>query len=74
MSKKTDLHQMVARLESIHDQLEAELAYVNGLLQAVGFSQGIDSVKAIAKEVIEDEGFAVIRPKKVTKPPKKYKN
>lgn len=50
------LHQQLARLESINDQLTTELGYVNALLCAIGFSEGLTTVKAIAQEVLaEDE-------------------
>ena len=53
MNKK-QLEQKIARLESIHDQLESELIYVDNLLRSVGFPQGIESVKAVALELLEE--------------------
>lgn len=65
--KKTDLATKVARLESIHDQLEAELAYVDELLKSIGFPEGVKSVKEVAVELIETEGAVAPKPKKARK-------
>lgn len=45
----------LARLEFIHDQLEAEIQYINNLLKSVGFPNGIDSAKEVAFELIEQQ-------------------
>ena len=47
-----ELNQSIARLESEHDQLLAELTYVNNLLKSVGFPEGIASVKEVAEELV----------------------
>ncbi len=47
--------QQLARLESINDQLHAELEYMNSLLQAIGFPEGLTTIKAIAQEVLAEE-------------------
>jgi len=44
----------VARLESLNDQVMTELTYINGLLLAVGFSKGIESLKESAEDMLED--------------------
>jgi hypothetical protein len=62
---KTELLQQQARLESINDQLSAELAYVDRLMRMVGFGNGLETLKATAKELItleeenpeDDKGF-----------------
>lgn len=51
---KTQLEQKIARLESVHDQLESELVYVDQLLKSVGFPEGVQSVKAVALELLEE--------------------
>ena len=56
MNKK-QLEQKIARLESIHDQLESELIYSNQLLQSVGFPNGLESAKAVALELLEDSAI-----------------
>ena len=51
---KSQLQQKIARLESIHDQLESELIYVDAILRSVGFPQGLESAKEVALELLED--------------------
>ena len=50
---KTQLAQRIARLESMHDQLESEIVYVDQLLKSVGFPQGLASAKEVALELLE---------------------
>ena len=52
---KTQLQQKIARLEFVHDQLEAEIVYVDQLLKSVGFPRGLVSAKEVALELIEAE-------------------
>ena len=51
---KAQLQQKIARLEFAHDQLEAELLYVDNLLKSVGFPQGLESAKEVALELLEE--------------------
>lgn len=53
---KAQLEQRIARLESIHDHIEAEIEYVDTLLKSVGFPQGIASAKEVALELIQEAG------------------
>jgi len=53
--KKTVLEKKVARLESVNDHLMAELIYVNKLMQSIGFTYGLESVKAVAKEILHEQ-------------------
>lgn len=53
---KAQLQTKIARLESIHDQLEAELMYVDKLLKSVGFPRGLASAKEVALELLEEAG------------------
>lgn len=50
---KAQLQQKIAHLEFIHDQLEAEILYVDSLLKSVGFPQGLASAKEVALELLE---------------------
>lgn len=52
---KAQLIKKLARLESINDQLETELTYVDSLLKSVGFPYGIASAKDVALEIIRLE-------------------
>ncbi len=51
---KTQLQKKVAHLEFVHDQLETELMYVDGLLKSVGFPRGLASAKEVALELLEE--------------------
>ncbi len=50
----TELYKKLAFLEFVNDQLTSEVAYVDGLLKEVGFKNGMDSVKQVALELIEE--------------------
>lgn len=56
--KKKELEQKIAYLESINDQLSTEMSYIDRLMKIVGFSNGIDTVKATANEII-NKGYNV---------------
>lgn len=45
----------LAYLEFVNDQLSTELQYVDRLLRAVGFADGLSTVKQAAQELFEDE-------------------
>lgn len=51
---KSQIQQKIARLESMHDQLEMELVYVDKLLKSVGFPRGVESAKEVALELLEE--------------------
>lgn len=48
----------LAYLEFVNDQLSSELHYVDKLLRAVGFADGLSTVKSAAQELCEQEGRA----------------
>ncbi len=50
-----DLLKKLAELESINDQLQAELRNLDRLMKELGFTEGLKTLKSAAKEVIEDE-------------------
>ncbi len=45
----------IAYLEFVNDQLSTELQYVDKLLRAVGFTDGLTTVKQAAKELFDEE-------------------
>ncbi len=45
----------ISELESINDQLLAELRYLDGLLREVGFEDGLITLKFAAKELLEQD-------------------
>jgi hypothetical protein len=53
--ERQELEKKLALLESINDQLATELTYVDDLLRAVGFSQGLASVKGVAAELLKEK-------------------
>lgn len=50
---KAQLQKRVAYLESINDQLMTEVNYVDHLMRLLGFSEGLQSVKASAQEILD---------------------
>lgn len=46
----------IAVLESINDQLSAEVEYVDRLMRLLGFSEGLLTVKSTAQEIL-DNGY-----------------
>jgi hypothetical protein len=53
---KLQLLKKIAYLESINDQLSTELSYVDRLMRSVGFTGGLEGIKATAQEII-DKGY-----------------
>ena len=56
---KSQLLKKIAYLESINDQLSTEVVYVDQLMRLIGFSEGLNTVKATAQEII-DKGIVDI--------------
>lgn len=55
---KSQLQKKIALLESVNDQLCAEVSYVDNLLRLVGFAGGLETVKATANEIIK-KGYSI---------------
>lgn len=53
MATKTQIQKSIAQLESQNDQLVAEIHYIDELLKASGFPEGLRSLKSVACEMIE---------------------
>lgn len=53
--EKKDLIQKIAKLESINDQLVAELEFLDNITKELGFEEGIKTLKAAAYELLEEE-------------------
>lgn len=49
------LQKKISELESINDQLTAELRYLDGLLREIGFEGGIASLKRAAEEIMDED-------------------
>lgn len=55
---KAQLLKKIAYLESLNDQLSTEVTYVDQLMRMVGFSYGLEGIKATAQEMIA-KGYAI---------------
>ncbi len=53
--KNRSLLKRIAKLESINDQLAAELSYLEHLTKALGFAEGLKTLKAAALEMLETD-------------------
>ncbi len=49
------MQKKISELESINDQLQAEIRYLDRLLKEVGFEEGLKTLKFAAKELIEQD-------------------
>ena len=45
----------IARLESINDQLVAELQFLNEITKKLGFQEGIKTLKSAAQELLREK-------------------
>jgi hypothetical protein len=52
---KEQLLKKISELESINDQLQTEIRYLDQLLREVGFEDGLKTLKFAAREMIEQE-------------------
>lgn len=52
---KEQLLKKISELESMNDQLLAEIRYLDELLREVGFEEGLKTLKFAAKELIEED-------------------
>ena len=52
---KEQMLKRISELESLNDQLIAEIRYLDELLREVGFEEGLKTLKFAAKELIEED-------------------
>ncbi len=52
---KEQMLKKISELESINDQLQAEIRYLDQLLRQVGFEDGLKTLKFAAQELIEQD-------------------
>lgn len=52
--KHNDLLKKIAKLETINDQMTAELQYLEYLTRALGFADGLKTLKSAALEMLND--------------------
>jgi hypothetical protein len=55
VESEQQLKRRISELESINDQLTAELRYLNQLLKEVGFEEGLITLKAAAIELLQQD-------------------
>jgi hypothetical protein len=53
--KRQTLLKKLAKLETINDQLSAEIHYLEKLTRALGFAEGLKTLKAAALEMLETD-------------------
>lgn len=53
--KNKDLNKKIAKLETINDQLTAELNYLEKITRALGFAHGLKTLKEAALEMLESD-------------------
>lgn len=52
---KEELLKQIAQLESINDHLMTELGYTDQLLRMSGFPEGLESLKLVALEILNQK-------------------
>jgi hypothetical protein len=53
--EKEQMLKRISELETINDQLVAELHYLDRLLKEVGFENGLMTLKMAAQELLDEE-------------------
>lgn len=54
-SREDQLKRRISELESVNDQLSAEIRYLDQLLRKVGFEEGLKTLKWAALELLEQD-------------------
>lgn len=55
MQPANGFERQIAYLEFVNDQLMSEINYIDRLLRSIGFPEGLQTIKNVASEVIEEE-------------------
>lgn len=69
MKKHRDLLKKIAKLETINDQLSAEIQYLERLTRALGFAEGLKTLKTAALEMLETDNKPQSKSEGETNPP-----
>jgi hypothetical protein len=67
--KNKDLFKKIAKLESVNDQLTAEINYLESLTRELGFAEGLKTLKEAAIEMIETDSKKKLRSEGKLNPP-----
>ncbi len=57
--KQKELIDKLAKLESMNDQLASEIRYLDQLVRALGFKEGLKTLKEAALELLETDRKAI---------------
>jgi len=68
MKNKTLINK-IAKLESINDQLAAEIHYLERLAKALGFVDGLKTLKEAALDMLEQDHQKVVKKEDEANPP-----
>ena len=68
MKNKTLLNK-IAKLESINDQLAAEIHYLERLTKALGFADGLKTLKEAALDMLEQDNRKAAKKEDEANPP-----
>jgi hypothetical protein len=55
--KEENLRKKISELESINDQLVAEIRYLDELMKKIGFEKGLATLKFAARELIDQDNL-----------------
>ncbi|MBS0625066.1 MAG: hypothetical protein JSS32_03360 [Verrucomicrobia bacterium] len=69
MKQNKDLVRKIAKLESINDQLAAEINYLEKLARALGFAEGLKTLKEAALEMLEQDQRKTVKKEDEANPP-----
>lgn len=53
-TSQTQLLRKIAKLETVNDQITAELRYLDQLARSLGFQEGLKTLKEAAQEMLQD--------------------
>jgi hypothetical protein len=52
---KQDLLKRISELESLNDQLLAEIRFLDELMKSIGFQEGLKTLKFAAQEMLDED-------------------
>ena len=67
--RNKELSKKIAKLESMNDQLSAEIHFLESLTRALGFAEGLKTLKEAALEMIEADNKRKIKSEDGANPP-----
>jgi len=67
--KHKDLLKKIAKLETVNDQLAAELQFLESLTRTLGFAEGLKTLKEAAQEMIQTDRRKKLKSEDEANPP-----